>query len=81
MDAMAALVPPSLRATGQALFTAIVFGAGNAAGYQLSGIGYDLHRSAAPLFAWAAGVELVALAFAVVFLRAAPRASAAAGVT
>jgi PPP family 3-phenylpropionic acid transporter len=68
MSVLAALVPASLRATGQALFTAIVFGAGNAVGYQLSGLGYDLHRSAAPLFAWAAAVETFALLFALMFL-------------
>jgi PPP family 3-phenylpropionic acid transporter len=68
MDAMAELVPAPLRATGQALFTAVVFGGGNAIGYQLSGIGYDLHGSAAPLFAWAAAVEVAALAFALLFL-------------
>jgi PPP family 3-phenylpropionic acid transporter len=78
MSVMAALVPASLRATGQALFTAIVFGAGNAVGYLLSGLGYDLHRSAAPLFAWAAAVELAALAFALLFVRGAAPATDAA---
>ncbi len=68
MDAMATLVPPRLRATGQALFSAVVFGAGNAFGYQLAGAGYDRYRSAAPLFAWAAAVEVAALAFALLFL-------------
>jgi PPP family 3-phenylpropionic acid transporter len=77
MDAMAGLVPPRLRATGQALFTAIVFGAGNASGYGLSGVLYDVHRSAAPLFAWAAAVELVALVFAVAFLGGGARAAPA----
>ncbi len=81
MDAMATLVPPRLRATGQALFAAIVFGVGNAFGYQLAGAGYDRYRSAAPLFAWAAVVEIAALAFALLFLGrrgAAPSATAAA---
>jgi PPP family 3-phenylpropionic acid transporter len=64
MDAMARLVPAGLRATGQALFTAIVFGAGNGVGYQLAGRAYDAYGSAAPLFAWAAGLEVVALVFA-----------------
>jgi PPP family 3-phenylpropionic acid transporter len=68
MDAMAGLVPPRLRATGQALFSAIVFGAGNAFGYQLAGRAYDWYGSAAPLFAWAAALELVALAFAAAFV-------------
>lgn len=56
--AMGALVPSRLRATGQALFTAIVFGAGNGAGFALSGAGYDRYGSVAPLFAWAAALEL-----------------------
>ncbi|HEX9052882.1 MAG TPA: MFS transporter [Anaeromyxobacter sp.] len=60
--ALADLVPPRLRATGQAVFTAIVFGGGNAAGYALSGIGYDRLGGVGPLFAAAAAVELAALA-------------------
>jgi MFS transporter, PPP family, 3-phenylpropionic acid transporter len=56
--AMAALVPSRLRATGQALFTAVVFGAGNGAGYALAGAGYDGAGSVAPLFGWAAALEL-----------------------
>ncbi|WP_242340524.1 MULTISPECIES: MFS transporter [unclassified Anaeromyxobacter] len=68
MDAMAELVPPRLRASGQALFSAIVFGAGNAFGYQLAGAGYDRYGSAAPLFVWAAALEIAALAFALLFL-------------
>ncbi|BDG02606.1 MFS transporter [Anaeromyxobacter oryzae] len=56
--AMGALVPGRLRATGQALFTAIVFGAGNGLGYGLAGAGYDRYGSVGPLFAWAAGLEL-----------------------
>lgn len=61
-------VPARLRATGQALFSAVVFGAGNAAGYQLSGRGLDLYGRVAPLFGWAAAVELAALALALVAL-------------
>jgi PPP family 3-phenylpropionic acid transporter len=79
MNAMAGLVPPRLRATGQALFTAIVFGAGNAAGYQLSGRAYDAYASAAPLFAWAGALELVALAFALLFVRGGAGAPSDAG--
>jgi PPP family 3-phenylpropionic acid transporter len=60
--AMGWRVPSRLRATGQALFSAVVFGAGNVVGYQLAGRGYDHYRSAAPLFAWAAVAELLALA-------------------
>jgi PPP family 3-phenylpropionic acid transporter len=62
MRALADLVPARLRATGQAVFTGIVFGGANAVGYALSGVGYDRLGGAAPLFAWAAGVELLALA-------------------
>ena len=62
MDAMSRAVPSRLRATGQAIFAAVVFGLGNAVGYQLSGIGYDRWHGVGPLFAWAGGVELVALA-------------------
>jgi PPP family 3-phenylpropionic acid transporter len=62
MQAMAALVPSPLRATGQALYSAVVFGIGNGAGYQLAGWGYDHLGGAGPLFGWAAVVELVPLA-------------------
>ena len=61
VGAMARFVPPRLRATGQALFGATVFGLGNTAAYQLAGAGYDAFRSAAPLFAWASAVEVVPL--------------------
>jgi PPP family 3-phenylpropionic acid transporter len=63
--ALADVVPPRLRATGQAVFTAVVFGGGNAAGYALSGIGYDRLGGVGPLFVAAAGVEVVALAVVV----------------
>ncbi len=62
MAALAALVPPRLRATGQAAFTAIVFGGGNAIGYALAGVGYDRLGGVAPLFAFAAAAELLPLA-------------------
>jgi PPP family 3-phenylpropionic acid transporter len=61
MDAMSRAVPSRLRATGQAIFAAVVFGLGNAVGYQLSGVGYDRWHGVGPLFAWAGGVELLAL--------------------
>jgi PPP family 3-phenylpropionic acid transporter len=61
MDAMSRAVPSRLRATGQAIFAAVVFGVGNAVGYQLSGLGYDRWHGVGPLFAWAGGVELLAL--------------------
>ena len=61
VEAMGRLVPVGLRATGQALFSALVFGAGNAAGYGLSGAAYQKLGGASPLFALAAAVELCAL--------------------
>jgi MFS transporter, PPP family, 3-phenylpropionic acid transporter len=79
LHALAGLVPPALRATGQALFSAVVFGAGNAVGYRLAGAAYDWHGSAAPLFAWAAAVEVVALAAGLALLRRAPDAGAVSG--
>jgi len=74
MKALAALVPPRLRATGQAVFTAIVFGGGNALGYALSGVGYDRLGGAGPLFLAAAGAELLALAVVLGPLGRAPAA-------
>jgi PPP family 3-phenylpropionic acid transporter len=76
MKGIAALVPSRLRASGQALFTAVVFGAGNAAGYALSGLGYDRLGGAGPVFALAAVAELLALAV-VLAPRLLPRARAA----
>jgi PPP family 3-phenylpropionic acid transporter len=64
VEAMRRVVPFDMRATGQALFSALVFGGGNAVGYALSGAGYQRFGSASPLFALAAGVDLVALAVA-----------------
>jgi MFS transporter, PPP family, 3-phenylpropionic acid transporter len=61
MQALTALVPPRLRATGQALYSAVVFGVGNAVGYQLAGSGYDRLGGVGPLFAWAAAVEVIPL--------------------
>jgi len=61
VEAMRRSVPLKLRATGQALFSALVFGAGNAIGYGLSGAGYQRFGSASPLFAFAAAIETVSL--------------------
>jgi len=61
VEALQRTVPVRLRATGQALFSALVFGAGNAAGYVLAGAGYDRFGSAAPLYKFAAAVELLPL--------------------
>ncbi|TMB33271.1 MAG: MFS transporter [Deltaproteobacteria bacterium] len=63
VEAMRRSVPLQLRATGQALFSALVFGAGNAIGYGLAGAGYQRFGSASPLFAFAAAVETAALLF------------------
>lgn len=61
VEAMQRVVPARLRATGQALFSAVVFGAGNAMGFALSGAGYDRFGSVSVLFTWAAAVEVLAL--------------------
>jgi PPP family 3-phenylpropionic acid transporter len=61
MKALSELVPPALRATGQALYAAVVFGGGNAVGYQLSGLGYDRLGGVRPLFAAAAALEAALL--------------------
>jgi PPP family 3-phenylpropionic acid transporter len=71
--AMGHLVPPRLRTTGQALFGAVVFGGGNTVGYQLSGRGYEHYGSVAPLFGWAAALELLPLAAALIWLSDGPR--------
>ena len=61
VEAMGRLVPVPVRATGQALFSALVFGAGNAIGYELSGAAYQRFGSASPLFGLAAVAELCTL--------------------
>jgi PPP family 3-phenylpropionic acid transporter len=66
IEGMSRAVPARLRATGQALFSAVVFGVGNAAGYALAGAGYDRLGGVAPLFGWAAAAEVVVLALLVV---------------
>jgi PPP family 3-phenylpropionic acid transporter len=63
------MVPAPLRATGQALFSAVVFGIGNGVGYQLAGLGLDHFGRAAPLFAWAGLIELMPLLGAVFLMR------------
>jgi PPP family 3-phenylpropionic acid transporter len=69
VEAMSRLVPTPLRATGQALFTAVVFGVGNAVGYQLAGRALDWYGTAPPLFAWAGAIELLPLLGAVAVAR------------
>jgi MFS transporter, PPP family, 3-phenylpropionic acid transporter len=68
MTAMGQLVPARLRATGQALFSAVVFGVGNGVGYALAGSAYDRYGSVAPLFAWAAAVEVLLVVAAAIAL-------------
>jgi PPP family 3-phenylpropionic acid transporter len=77
MAALSELVPTKLRATGQAVFGGLVFGGANAAGYALSGVGYDRFHGAAPLFGFAALVELAAVAALLAGARFARRAEAA----
>jgi MFS transporter, PPP family, 3-phenylpropionic acid transporter len=72
---LSALVPPRLRATGQALFGSLVFGVANIAGYGLAGAGYDRYGSAAPLFGWAALLEAALGIAALAALRWRPRAA------
>jgi PPP family 3-phenylpropionic acid transporter len=79
VEAMGRLVPVAARATGQALFSALVFGAGNAIGYGVSGEAYQRFGSVSPLFALAGAVELCTLplcALAGRHLARAPRAPA-----
>lgn len=61
VEAMQQVVPVRLRATGQAIFSAVVFAGGNALGYALSGRGYDRFGSASPLYTWAGAAELLPL--------------------
>jgi len=77
VEAMGRLVPVGLRSTGQALFSALVFGAGNAVGFALSGAGYQRLGGASPLFAVAGLVELGALALCALAARYLARAQAA----
>jgi PPP family 3-phenylpropionic acid transporter len=62
VEALRTLIPRRLRASGQAVFAAIVFGSGNLIGYALSGAGYDRFGGARRLFIFAAFAELIALA-------------------
>ena len=59
-------VPAPLRATGQALFGAVVFQLGSALGNPLSGWAYE-RVGPSRLFAWAAWVELLPLALLVLW--------------
>jgi PPP family 3-phenylpropionic acid transporter len=67
-------VPPEVRASGQALFVAVVFGVGNVLGNLVSGALYDAAGGRAR-FAAAAGWELLPLALALLLFRAERRAA------
>jgi PPP family 3-phenylpropionic acid transporter len=69
VEAMSRMVPGPLRATGQALYTSVVFGVGNAVGYQLSGLALDHYGTSPPLFAWAGMVELLPLLGVLLLMR------------
>lgn len=62
-------VPPGLRATGQALFTALTFGVGNLLGFSACGRLYDATGGAQTAFLAAAVLELVPLTMALVARR------------
>jgi MFS transporter, PPP family, 3-phenylpropionic acid transporter len=61
IEALRLAVPARLRASGQAMFSAVVFGSGNLLGYALSGAGYDRFGGAPKLFLGAAVFEVLAL--------------------
>ena len=81
VEAMGRLVPVAARATGQALFSALVFGAGNAIGYGLSGAAYQRFGSASPLFGLAGAAELCTLPLCVLAGRHLARAPGARAAT
>lgn len=68
-------VPPEVRASGQALYVAVVFGLGTVVGNAAFGPLYDA-AGGRPLFAAAAVLELLPLALALVLLRAERRRAA-----
>lgn len=70
VEGLSRLVPPAQRATGQGLFSAIVFGGGNALGFLLSGLAFDRLGSVAPVFAAAGLIEFLPVAGALIVLRA-----------
>lgn len=66
---LAESIPSTLRATGQALFTAVTFGLGNLVGFAACGRLYDFTGSAEAAFLAAAGLELIPLAMALLARR------------
>jgi PPP family 3-phenylpropionic acid transporter len=77
VGALGARVPPTLRASGQALFVSVTFGLGGLVGYFSAGAGYDA-LGGPRLFLWAGVIEVVAAGLILVRPRAAPGASPAA---
>jgi PPP family 3-phenylpropionic acid transporter len=69
---LAEAVPPALRATGQALFTAVTFGLGNLVGFAACGRLYDRTGGAEAAFLAAATLELIPLAMALIARRSPP---------
>jgi MFS transporter, PPP family, 3-phenylpropionic acid transporter len=62
------VVPPSLRATGQTVFTTATFGIGNLIGYNGAGLLYDAQAGPTRAFTAAALLELVPLGLALAAL-------------
>jgi len=56
------IVPPTIRATGQALYLAAMLGAGSLIGYHATGLILDVFHDVGPAFRAAAVIELVPLA-------------------
>jgi PPP family 3-phenylpropionic acid transporter len=77
VEALRLAVPARLRASGQAIFSAVVFGSGNLIGYALSGAGYDRFGGAPKLFFCAAIAEVLALLVSISLRDEAPPASGA----
>jgi MFS transporter, PPP family, 3-phenylpropionic acid transporter len=58
MSWVASSVPPTLRATGQAVYTTVLFGLGNLAGYTVAGLLYDRGAGGGPALAFLAAGAL-----------------------
>jgi PPP family 3-phenylpropionic acid transporter len=78
MSWVATAVPPALRATGQAVYTTVLFGLGNLAGYTGAGLLYESGAGGGPepAFLAAAALALVPCLLALVARARMPRAAA-----
>ena len=76
---MAEVVPPNLRATGQAIYTGVTFGLGNLAGLSAAGWLYDRTGGAAAAFSAAAALELIPFALALAARRSSRRTQTSPG--